>query len=109
MDFGFTHNFAVVTAALIGHTLYVIDVIAKANLELMQKVELCKMRLWDLKPTIYPDNAYPADIKTFRRHGFKMVDFKKEVAAGIEAFRMRLSPGVGRDPAMYFLKDDVRL
>jgi len=106
MDHGFTHNFAVVTAALIGHILYVFDVISRPGLELMQKIELCRERIYPLQPTIYPDNAYPADNKTFRRFGFRMVDFVKDVQGGIESIRSRLAPGTGRDPTIWFLKDD---
>lgn len=107
LDHGFTHNFAVVTGAIFGHILYIIDVIAKPNLELMQRVELCKEKLLHLNPTVYPDNAYPSDNKTFKRFGFKMVDFKKDVSAGIESVRTRMNPGSLRDPALYLLKDDA--
>ncbi len=106
LDWGFTHKFAVVTAALIGHILYVIDVISVTNLELPEKIELCKERLSRLKPTIYPDNAYPADIKTFKRNGFRMIDFKKDVLGGIEAVRTRVMPGSGKLPTIFMLKDD---
>jgi hypothetical protein len=106
LDWGYTHNFAVVVSALIGHILYVFDVIHEKGLELPERVELCKKRLVHLKPVIYPDNAYPSDIKTFRRAGFKMIDFQKDVLAGIEAVRARLMPGSGRLPSIFFLKDE---
>ncbi len=106
MDHGFTHNFAVVTAALLGHVLYVIDVISVKHLELQQKIDLCKEKLRHFKPTIYPDNAYPADNKTFRRNGFKLVDFKKDVQQGIESVRTRIAPGATRIPSLYFLVND---
>jgi hypothetical protein len=106
LDWGFTHNFAVVTAALIGHTLYIIDVIAASGLELQQTVALTKERIGRLKPTIYPDNAYPANVKTFRSSGFRMVDFKKEVVGGIDAVRTRMSPGSGFPPSLFLLRGD---
>jgi hypothetical protein len=106
LDWGFTHNFAVITAALIGHTLYVIDVIAIAGLELPQTVALTKERIGRLKPTIYPDNAYPSNVKTFRSNGFRMVDFKKEIVGGIDAVRTRFSPGLEFPPSLYLLRDD---
>jgi hypothetical protein len=106
LDHGFTHNFAVVTAALLGHILYVIDVISVKHLELQQKIDLCKEKIKHFQPTIFPDNAYPSDNKTFRRNGFKMVDFKKDVLMGVEAVRTRLAPGSGKIPSLYFLAGD---
>ncbi len=106
LDHGFTHNFAVITAALLGHVLYVVDVISVKHLELQQKIDLCKEKLRHFHPTIYPDNAYPSDNKTFRRNGFKMVDFKKDVLMGVEAVRTRLAPGTGKIPSLYFLAGD---
>lgn len=106
MDHGFTHHFAVVTGALIGHILYIIDVISVPRLELQQKIDLCKEKLKPFNPVIYPDNAYPSDNATFRRNGFRLVDFKKDVMAGIEAVRLRLAPGGDRTVSMFLLKDD---
>lgn len=106
MDHGFTHHFSVVTGALIGHILYIIDVISVPRLELQQKVDLCKEKIKHFSPVIYPDNAYPADNVTFRRHGFRMVDFKKDILAGVEGVRVRLAPGGDITPSLYFIKDD---
>jgi hypothetical protein len=92
LDWGFTHKFSVTTAALIGHILYIIDVISISGLEVNEKVELCKQKIQYLKPIIYPDNAYPSDIETFRRAGFTMIDFQKDVIKGIEAGRSRIAP-----------------
>lgn len=91
---------------MVGHVLYILDVISITGLELPEKVALCKERIQRLNPTIFPDNAYPADIKTFRRNGFKMVDFKKDILAGVEAVRVRFMPGTGRAPTMYMIKGD---
>jgi hypothetical protein len=106
LDWGFTHNFAVVTAALLGHTLYIIDVISAKGLELQQRIELCKEKLTPLNPAIYPDNAYPSDVKSFRMAGFRMINFKKEVQLGIENARKRIMPGNGLPPSVFLLKED---
>jgi hypothetical protein len=59
-------------------------------------------------PVIFGDVAYPADITTFKRRGFKMKDWSKfpgSVKAGIEILRMLLSSGFG-EPRMFFLESD---
>ena len=100
LDWGFTHKFAVVTAALIGHILYIIDVISVSNLEPVECVDLCKGRLNIFNPLkIFPDNAMPANVKLFRKNGFRMIDFKKDILDGIEATRARIMPGSGKNPA----------
>lgn len=106
MDWGFTHNFAVATGALDGRRIFIFDAIEIRELELMQKIELCDRRLKDWKPTIYPDPAYPSDIKTFRRYGYKMVEHDKDVLGGIEVVRAKLLPAAGKNPELYLLKDD---
>lgn len=107
MDFGFTHAWAVVTAGRDGHRLFVFDVIAVAGLELMEKIEMFKSKLSFLNPTVYPDPAYPSDIKTFKRYGVKCKNFVKDVIGGIEAVRSKLMPGIGREPEIFFLKGDI--
>jgi hypothetical protein len=106
MDFGYTHNWAVITGARDGHRLFVFDVIAIAGLELMEKIDMFKAKLEFLDPTVYPDPAYPSDIKTFRRHGVRMKDFKKDVLGGIEAVRAKILPGMGKEPEIFFLATD---
>lgn len=106
MDHGFTHAFAVVTGALDGQKLYVIDSICSPGLELTERIEICDARIKHLSPTIYPDQAYPADNKTFQKRGYRMMKFKKDVAAGIEAVRMRLEPGADKEPNLFFLAGD---
>lgn len=108
MDFGFTHNFAVVTAALDGGNVYVIDVIAIPGIELMQKIELCKQRIMHFDVSIYADEAYPSDIKSFSKAGFKIRGVKKDkgsVVGGIEIVRSKLMPARGK-PQLYILAGD---
>lgn len=108
MDFGFTHMFAVVLAAQDGNNLFVIDAFEEPELELDQKIELCRSRLEPFNPGVWPDTAYPADIRTFRRHGFSMRQWSKgpgSVVAGIDLVRLKLSP-TGGEPEMFFLAGD---
>lgn len=107
MDWGYTHNWAVVTGAKDGHRFFVFDVISIPGLEIMQKIETAKSKLGTLpKLVIYPDPEDPASIKTFRRHGFTMKKFTKDVIGGIDAVRSKLLPGLGKDPEIFFLSGD---
>ncbi len=106
MDFGFTHNFAVVTGALDGHRIFIIDCLAIAGLEIAEKVDLCTRQIKHFDSMIYPDPAYPSDIKSFRKAGFRCKNFVKEVLTGINAVRSKLMPSLGADPEVYFLSGD---
>jgi len=78
-----------------------------ANLELDEKVAVCEP-LKAYSPTIFGDEAQPADIKTFKRKGFHMREWSKypgSIKAGIEVTRMKLMPAVGV-PQLFLLKDD---
>jgi hypothetical protein len=110
MDFGFTHNFAVVSGAIQGACLYVFDVLSIAGLELDQKLALCGTAItWG--PRIWPDMAYPADIKTFQRRSEGRWNLRRwekkpgSVKDGIEAVRAKLAPA-GGDPTLYYLLGD---
>lgn len=107
MDFGFTHNFSVVTGILWGRYMLVVDVIAIKNLELEEQIEICKkLKAFDTK--IFADKAYPQHITTFSRRGFRMKDWDKtagSLKAGIEVVRMKFKPAAGV-PEMFLLKGD---
>jgi hypothetical protein len=107
-DYGFTHNFATVTAAVQGANCYVFDVISAPELELHQKIEICESKIKRFDPEIWADVAYPSDIKSFKRSGFRMREWSKakdSVTGGIESVRSRLSPTMG-EPQLFFLRDD---
>lgn len=107
MDFGFSHNFAVVVGAVFGQFMFIVTVIAMPGLELDEKIAVCEP-LRAFAPTIYGDPEAPADIKTFKRKGFHMREwdkYKGSVKAGIEVVRMKLQPAIG-DPQLFFLADD---
>lgn len=113
MDHGHTHNFAVVVAAVWGDSAFILDVYAQAELELGQKVELCRERVKAVyDPDVWADTAYPADNKTLKREaGLKIRDWKKgpgSVADGISIVRLRLMPTFGKpeDAKLFMLKSD---
>lgn len=107
MDFGYTHNWSVVTGGKDGHRLFLFDVIALPAMELMEKIEHFKSKLEFLNPMVYPDPAYPADIKSFKKWGIRCKNFVKDVLGGIESVRAKLMPGLNREPEIYLLKGDA--
>lgn len=108
MDWGWTHDFAVVTAAVWGNYCFVVDSIAVPGLELDDKMVACE-KLRPLNPTIYADPEDPASVMTFRRKGhFSMRQWTKDkgsVKAGIEIVRTKLKPAIG-GTTLFFLKGD---
>jgi hypothetical protein len=108
MDFGFSHRFAVVSGATDGYRAFVVNVISEAELDPTQQVEICKREIRALEPNIFPDPENPQMIRTLRKAGFRMRDWKKgpgSVIGGIDIVRMLLRPAVG-EPRLYLLKDD---
>lgn len=110
MDFGFTHVFAVCLFAIDGRRAFLIDAFEIAQLELNQKIELCDKRFGAYKKlgmVVWPDPAYPSDIKTFRTKGYVMKTHTKDVLAGINAVRNKLNPPGAKEPELFMLKDDT--
>ena len=104
-DFGYTHNFAVVTGWVWNNILYIIDVISIPGLEVMEKIELMNNRIKYLNPIMYADPENPSEIKTFRKHGYDCRDFQKDVLSGINAVRTKIRPNLGVAPQLFILKD----
>lgn len=44
----------------------------------------------------YPDNAYPGNIKMFRKRGMSCIDFKKDIDDGIRKVKSYIVDGLGR-------------
>jgi hypothetical protein len=110
MDWGFSHNFAVVTAVRDGARLFVIDSFEIPELDPAQKIEICNDRIKPWNPTVYADPESPADIKLFRRNGFKMRAWKKgkgSVKEGIDAVRIKILPVLSQVPELFFIKNDL--
>ena len=106
MDFGFTHCFASVTGWQDGRRLFVLDAFEIPGLEPNQCVDTCDRRIKKFKATIYPDTAYPAYIKMFRKAGYKMNSHDKDVHGGIETVRRKLNPSGNSDPEIFLLEGD---
>lgn len=106
MDFGFTHCFASVTGWQDGRRLFILDAFEIPGLEPNECVEICNRRIKNFNATIYPDTAYPAYIKMFRKAGFKMNTHDKDVHGGIEAVRRKLNPAGNSEPELFMLAGD---
>jgi len=113
MDHGYSHNFAVVVGALFDNKMYVIDVVAQAQLELGQKVSLCQQRVTPFNPDTWADTAYPADNKTLKREAqLRIRDWKKgpgSVKDGISIVRLALMPTMSasrNEARLFFIKGD---
>lgn len=108
MDFGYTHNFAVVLGAIDGNRCFVLDVISIAELELEQQIEVCNSKILHYAPKVYADPENPQNIATFKKKGYRMSKVDKghgSVLGGIEIVRQMLRPAAGPE-RLYFLKDD---
>lgn len=106
MDFGYSHAFAVILGALWGNTLYVIEVISVTEMELGQRLDLCNRLIKPYDPLIFADPENPSDISSFRRAGYRMASFKKDVLEGISAVRAKIMPTLNAVPEVYFLAGD---
>lgn len=109
MDFGYSHNFAVVTGIEDGFRAFIIDIISMPELEPSQQVTICKKRIKHLQPGIWPDVESPQMIKVFSKSGFRMKPWKKtpgSVLGGIDCVRMKLSPAMGESTLFLLLGDE---
>lgn len=108
MDFGYTHNFAVVLMAVDGNRGFVIGHWAAPELDPAQKLELCNQTIKSYDPIVFPDPEAPDMIKYLKKHGYRCRQWSKgkgSVLGGIETVRVKLNPGLG-EPELFFLKDD---
>jgi len=108
MDWGYTHAFACCVGAKDGNRMFIIESIAVAELEISQKIDICEKRIKRFDPVTYADPEDPSSIKTFRKHGYKMREWKKNknsVIEGVNSVRMKLKPVAGI-PQLFFLKGD---
>jgi hypothetical protein len=110
MDFGFTHNFAVVTGFQDGQRIFIVDVIAQAELLPDQQVLACSI-IKPLNPSIFADPENRQMVMVFRKSGFKMRNWVKgpgSVLDGINIVRMHLTPPMA-DPRLFFLTGDPQV
>jgi len=109
MDFGFTHNWSVVLAAVDGQRAFVIEVISQAEVETGDQIEIVKERIGKFDPKIYADSEDPQAISTYRKKGLKISPVQKfpgSVVAGIGVVRAALRDAAGSPPRLYLLKGD---
>lgn len=106
MDFGFTHHFAVALVAEVGNYAFVFRSFQVSEFELSQKIELCDKLIRSFDPVIYADPAYPSDIKSFRKSGYRLPKFDKDVHEGVDAVRYKIQPALGAQPEIYWISDD---
>jgi hypothetical protein len=106
MDHGFTHPFSVVSGVLVGHRLYIFDVIVLKEVELSDKIKHCKNHLlWN--PAIFADTSAAESNNAFIKDGFHMMNWTKgEVTIGIECVRKKLRPATDATPELFFLAGD---
>lgn len=108
MDFGYTHLFAAVTAAIDNNRCFIFDVVSVPEIETVQKIELCDAKIKQFDPRIWADTADPGSIRMFKKAGYRMMQWKKEagsVVGGIEVVRSKLMPAIGQ-PELFFLRGD---
>lgn len=110
IDWGFTHNFVIVTIAVFGPWCFVLDCFSQAGLELEDKLAAADfLKTIYLGPAIYADPEDPSSIKTFRRKGFKMKEWQKtpgSVKAGIEVVRSVILNSKGESRLLFLADDD---
>jgi hypothetical protein len=112
LDHGFSHNFVVVTGAIYANRLFVFDVLSQAELELPQKITLCRERILPLNPEVWADTENPGDNKTLKKEANlrikEWVKGKGSVVDGISLVRWILFPAMGKaeEVRMFLLADD---
>ncbi len=109
MDFGYEHNFAVVTMFVDGYRAYVVDVISEPHLLVDAQINTCKARIKAWEPVIFADPENPQAVATFRKNGFRMRQWQKgpgSVVGGINIVHMKLRPPMTTEPLLFFLAGD---
>ncbi len=108
LDWGFTHNFVIVSGAKQGMNIFIFDVITVSGLDPEQKLTVAeKIKWWN--PRIFADPEAPDQIKLFKKKGFDCKDWSKKagsVKMGIDVVRMKLRPAIG-PPTMFIMMGDA--
>lgn len=108
VDFGFSHNFAVVLMAVDGNRAFVVGCWSQPELDPAEKIDLLDRTIKQYEPIIYPDMASPDMVKFLKKKGYRVREWDKgpgSVIGGIEAVRYKIRTGLG-DPGLFFLKGD---
>jgi hypothetical protein len=108
VDHGYTHPFAIIVVFedSVGNA-YVMKVYEEAGLEPGDVVDLIANMKDEYRFTVvYPDTASPAINKMIKKVVIVKDDFKKDVDAGIQLIRHKMTPSVG-PTKLYGLKGEV--
>lgn len=98
VDWGYTHDFTIIIMAMIPNgEVWVVDSFAAPGLEMADMLRIAipyndkyRVQAW------FCDPAYPANVKTFTRNRMRSPKFTKDVMAGIEAVRSKITDGLSK-------------
>ena len=98
VDWGYTHDFTIIIMAIMTNgEVWVVDCFAAPGLEMADMLRIAipyrdkyRVQVW------YCDPAYPANCKTFTRNQMRSPKFTKDVMAGIESIRSKITNGVDK-------------
>jgi len=98
VDWGYTHDFTIIIMAMIPNgEVWVMDCFGAPGFEMEDMLRVAipyrdkyRVQAW------FCDPAYPANCKTFTRNQMKAPKFTKDVMAGIESIRSKITTGTGK-------------
>lgn len=104
VDWGSTHHFSYVNGFKDGARFFVTHCVSLPGLDPDQMLEVSAPFL-EYAPAVYPDTADPKMIALFKKHGHRMIKWKKtpgSVVGGINIVRLKLNPPMGQ-PELFFV------
>jgi hypothetical protein len=106
IDYGDTHPFSATLIAVLGLNAYVLRNVAGSKIEIDEQIELCKPFL-KYNPLCYGDVARPDLIRTFKKNGFRMKDWKKGAGSVLEGITkiQTLICSANNTRRLFFLED----
>lgn len=98
VDWGYTHDFVIVIMAMLPNgEVWLMETFASPGLEFADQLEIGKsfrdkyrVQAW------FCDQAMPSHCKSFTRNGMRSPKFTKDVLAGIEATRSKITDSTGK-------------
>lgn len=98
VDWGYTHDFVIVIFAMLPNgEVWLMETFASPGLEFADQLEIGKSFRDKYKvQTWYVDQAMPSHAKSFTKNGMKSPKFVKDVLAGIEATRSKITDATGK-------------
>lgn len=97
VDWGYTHDFVIIIMAMIPNgEVWLMETFASPGLEFADQLEIgksyrdkYKVQAW------FCDTAMPSHLKSFTKNGMRAPKFTKDVLAGIEATRSKITDATG--------------